>query len=171
MHSLFSSLDQTDRVCLSYRGFVKIIPEVAPLVPPIYTSESGKLSIGKPVKSVGREIKVFRTKQTRRESGILFFCPKYFPNYCITFGKRLTKKIVTLFAAYRYIVFFFFFRSLTKRVINTIIIQCIVNCNECKKPFVVKSSFEERDKDRHYIFLYIYEHCKYIQSFFFKKTI
>lgn len=54
-------------VCLSYRGFMKIIPEVAPLVPPIYTSESGKLSIGKPVKSVGREIKVFRAKQTRSE--------------------------------------------------------------------------------------------------------
>lgn len=42
-----------------YRGFVKIVPE---LVSPIYTSESGKLSIGKPVKSVGREIKVFRAK-------------------------------------------------------------------------------------------------------------
>lgn len=67
--SLFSPLDQTDRVNLSYRGFVKIIPEVALLVPPIYTSESGKLSIGKPVKSVGREIKVFRTKQTRPTEG------------------------------------------------------------------------------------------------------
>lgn len=85
--SFFSPLDQMKQVCLSYRGFVKIIPEVALLVPPIYTSESGKLSIGKPVKSVGREIKIFCVKQTRstEEKWYSPFVPSIFSNHCVNF--------------------------------------------------------------------------------------
>lgn len=64
-----SSFGPDDRVYLSYRGLVKIIPEVAPLVLSIYTSESGKLSVGKPVEPVGREIKVFRETRTRPIDG------------------------------------------------------------------------------------------------------
>jgi len=44
---------------------------------PIYTSESGKLSIEKSVKSVGREIKVFRAKQILSMKGK---CSSFAPN-------------------------------------------------------------------------------------------